>query len=60
MLNIWYVVHEPHRTMQEVGSYKYVYLRAEDDIKVLHFVYDYLICRALLNHASYENYYTLG
>lgn len=28
--------------MQKDGSYKYVYLSAEDDNKVLHFVYDYV------------------
>jgi len=39
MLNIWHVVEESHRTMQKDGSYKYVYLSAEDDSKFLHFVY---------------------
>jgi len=43
MLNIWHVVQESHRTMQKDGSYKYVYLSAEDDNKVLHFVYDYVL-----------------
>lgn len=49
--------------MQQVGSYKYIYLNAKDDNRVLHFVYDYVSYLQgpfeSLNLPSYENCYTL-